>query len=217
MVALVRIGRFRRDDFHGDYAQRPSGMTCARHPVGALPPASSTPTRSPASGQAPPRGHSRPDPSPGRRRARLFRLLPALALLLGALSLLPTSPAQAQVPGAPTAVTTTSGDTKLEMTWTAPSEPVITYDVHYTLGSFDVNGAVQSGVFANPAFLRDLLAASEAGGGYVEYMFDNPAVQGDEETGSPKIAYATGFRMPNRNQVLVVASVIYPDPGTPDQ
>ncbi|MCY4498041.1 MAG: cache domain-containing protein, partial [Rhodospirillaceae bacterium] len=49
----------------------------------------------------------------------------------------------------------------------------------------DVNGV---------RYLRELLAAGAAGGGYVEYMFDNPAVQGDEETGSPKIAYATGFR-----------------------
>ena len=59
-------------------------------------------------------------------------------------------------------------------------------------------------------YLRELLAAGEAGGGYVEYMFDNPAVEGDEETGSPKIAYATGFRLPGRDQVFVVASGIYP-------
>ena len=39
---------------------------------------------------------SPPDPRPRRRRARLPGLLPALALLLGALSLLGTAPAQAQ-------------------------------------------------------------------------------------------------------------------------
>lgn len=66
----------------------------------------------------------------------------------------------------------------------------------------DVNGV---------RYLRELLAAGEAGGGYVEYMFDNPAVEGDEETGSPKIAYATGFRLPGRDQVFVVASGLYPD------
>ena len=60
-------------------------------------------------------------------------------------------------------------------------------------------------------YLRELLAAGEAGGGYVEYMFDNPAVEGDEETGSPKIAYATGFRIPNRAPLYVVASGMYPD------
>ncbi|MDE0463334.1 MAG: cache domain-containing protein [Caldilineaceae bacterium] len=66
----------------------------------------------------------------------------------------------------------------------------------------DVNGV---------RYLRELLAAGEAGGGYVEYMFDNPAVEGDEEIGSPKIAYATGFRLPGRDQVFVVASGFYPD------
>ena len=41
-------------------------------------------------------GSSRPDPRPGRRRARLSLLLPALALLLGALGLFSAAPAQAQ-------------------------------------------------------------------------------------------------------------------------
>ena len=61
-------------------------------------------------------------------------------------------------------------------------------------------------------YLKELLAAGEAGGGFVEYMFDNPAIQGDEETGSPKVAYATGFTLPGRDQVFVVASGFYPDP-----
>lgn len=60
-------------------------------------------------------------------------------------------------------------------------------------------------------YLRELLAAGEAGGGFVEYLFDNPAVEGDEETGSPKIAYATGFRISGSEAVFVVASGIYPD------
>ena len=68
----------------------------------------------------------------------------------------------------------------------------------------DVNGV---------RYLRELLAAGEAGGGYVEYMFDNPAVEGDEETGSPKIAYATGFHLPDRDEVFVVGSGIYPPIG----
>ncbi|MYH63051.1 hypothetical protein F4009_12680 [Candidatus Poribacteria bacterium] len=51
----------------------------------------------------------------------------------------------------------------------------------------DVNGV---------RYLRELLAAGEAGGGYVEYMFDNPAIESDEEFGSRKIAYATGFLLP---------------------
>ena len=61
-------------------------------------------------------------------------------------------------------------------------------------------------------YLRELLAAGEAGGGFVEYMFDNPAIEGDEETGSPKVAYATGFTLPGRDSVFVVISGFYPDP-----
>ena len=41
---------------------------------------------------------SRPEPRSGRSRARRFRLLPVLALLVGALSLFAAVPAQAQVP-----------------------------------------------------------------------------------------------------------------------
>jgi len=35
-------------------------------------------------------------------------------------------------------------------------------------------------------------------------------VEGDEEFGSPKVAYATGFRLPGQEQVFVVASGFYP-------
>ena len=65
----------------GDY-QWPSGMTCARRPADAQRPvpSSSSPRR--------------PNPRPGC--ARLFRLLPALALLLGGLSLFAAGLAEAQ-------------------------------------------------------------------------------------------------------------------------
>ena len=39
-------------------------------------------------------------------------------------------------------------------------------------------------------YTRELIQAAQAGGGYVEYYFDNPAVAGDEELGSPKVSYA---------------------------
>ncbi|MDE0580372.1 MAG: cache domain-containing protein [bacterium] len=65
----------------------------------------------------------------------------------------------------------------------------------------DVNGV---------AYIREVLAAGEAGGGYVEYMFDNPEVEGDEEFGSPKVGYASGFRLPGQEQVFVVGSGFYP-------
>lgn len=44
-------------------------------------------------------------------------------------------------------------------------------------------------------YLRELLAGGAAGGGHVGYKFDNPTLRGDEETGSPKIAHAIGFRI----------------------
>lgn len=65
----------------------------------------------------------------------------------------------------------------------------------------DVNGV---------QYIREVLAAGVAGGGYVEYMFDNPAVEGDEEFGSPKVTYATGFQLPGQEQVFVVGSGFYP-------
>ena len=60
-------------------------MTCARREAGAHRPAASTPA-----------GSARPDPRSGRRGARLFLLLPVVALLLGALGLFAAAPAQAQ-------------------------------------------------------------------------------------------------------------------------
>ncbi len=61
-------------------------MTCARHEAGAQPPAPSAPAESPR----------KPERRSGRTPARLSRLLPALALLLGAFGLLAAAPAQAQ-------------------------------------------------------------------------------------------------------------------------
>lgn len=53
---------------------------------------------------------------------------------------------------------------------------------HYDLE--DLNGV---------KIVQELIAAAEAGGGYVEYLFDNPVVEGDEETGSSKVSYAKAF------------------------
>ena len=66
---------------------------------------------------------SRPDPRPGRRRACLFGLLPALALLAGALSPFAATPAGAQTapPSVPRNVHVGSDDGKLILTWQAPS------------------------------------------------------------------------------------------------
>ena len=39
-------------------------------------------------------------------------------------------------------------------------------------------------------FIREIINVAKAGGGYVEYYFDDPAVEGDEDIGSPKVSYA---------------------------
>ena len=69
----------------------------------------------------------------------------------------------------------------------------------------DLSGFVDvEGVRAN----EELLAAAAAGGGYVEYRWPNPAVEGDEETGSPKVSYAAPVTLDGRE--LVFAAGIYP-------
>ena len=62
-------------------------------------------------------------------------------------------------------------------------------------------------------YTQDLIAAAAEGGGYVDYLFDNPAIEGDEETGSPKVGYAVPFSA--FGQDVVVGSGFYPEsPGT---
>ncbi len=45
----------------------------------------------------------------------------------------------------------------------------------------DVNGV---------KYLRNLIEVAKEGGGFTQYNFDDPAVEGDEDTGSPKVSYA---------------------------
>ena len=57
-------------------------------------------------------------------------------------------------------------------------------------------------------FTRELIEAAAEGGGFVEYLFDDPAVEGDEETGSPKVSYAIPWSTPHGDVIL--ASGFYP-------
>lgn len=58
-------------------------------------------------------------------------------------------------------------------------------------------------------YTQELLAAAADGGGFVEYLFDNPAIEGDEETGSPKVGYAVPFSA--FGQDVTVGSGFYPE------
>lgn len=70
-------------------------------------------------------------------------------------------------------------------------------------GNEDVNGVKIN---------QELRAAVLSGDGYVEYWYDNPALEGDEATGSPKVAYATVLTI--GSTPLIFGSGIYPDePG----
>ena len=57
-------------------------------------------------------------------------------------------------------------------------------------------------------FTRELIAAASEGGGYVEYLFDDPAVEGDEESGSPKVSYVIPWTTPHQDVIL--GSGFYP-------
>ena len=51
--------------------------------------------------------------------------------------------------------------------------------------------------------------ARREGRKFLRYHYDNPAVEGDEETGSPKLGYAVSLQLPNTDEKMVIGSGIY--------
>ena len=64
--------------------------------------------------------------------------------------------------------------------------------------------------------VKRLIDAATAGGDYVEYHYNDPTVEGDEAFGSPKLTYAQGFRLPDRDQLFIVCAGIYLESATAD-
>ena len=62
-------------------------------------------------------------------------------------------------------------------------------------------------------YTKELIEAAAMGGGFVEYLFDNPDVEGDEEEGSPKVGYAEELTF--GDDKLVIGSGFYPATNTP--
>ena len=65
----------------------------------------------------------------------------------------------------------------------------------------DVNGV---------RFAEELIGgARREGRKFLRYHYDDPTIEGDEDTGSPKLGYAVGFAVPNSDQKAVIGSGIY--------
>ena len=53
--------------------------------------------------------------------------------------------------------------------------------------------------------------ARREGKSFLRYHYDYPAVEGDEETGSPKLGYAVGLQVGDSDEKMVIGSGIYVD------
>jgi len=53
--------------------------------------------------------------------------------------------------------------------------------------------------------------ARREGKSFLRYHYDNPAVEGDEETGSPKLGYAISLQVGASEEKMVIGSGIYVD------
>ena len=59
-------------------------------------------------------------------------------------------------------------------------------------------------------FAEELIGgARREGRKFLRYYYDDPTIEGDEDSGSPKLGYAVSYQMPNSDQRGVVGSGIY--------
>ena len=59
-------------------------------------------------------------------------------------------------------------------------------------------------------FAEELIGgARREGRKFLRYHYDDPTIEGDEDTGSPKLGYAVSFTVPNSEQKAVIGSGIY--------
>lgn len=64
-------------------------------------------------------------------------------------------------------------------------------------------------------FVQELIkAAQRDGGGFVEYYFDDPSIEGDEDTGSPKVSYVELIVAHEADLEFVAGAGIYLDSPT---
>ena len=73
-----------------------------------------------------------------------------------------------------------------------------TQEARTVLDSEDINGV---------KIVQELIRVAREGGGYVQYYFNDPSVEGDEDTGSPKVSYAQSFATRGGREIIVGAGI----------
>ena len=73
-----------------------------------------------------------------------------------------------------------------------------TQEARTVLDSEDINGV---------KIVQELIKVAREGGGYVQYYFNDPSVEGDEDTGSPKVSYAQSFATRGGREIIVGAGI----------
>ena len=55
--------------------------------------------------------------------------------------------------------------------------------------------------------VQEMIKVAKAGGGYLEYYYNDPIIIGDEDTGSPKISYVASFTTRSGREIIVGAGL----------